>query len=130
MEEDEVKQEVETDGEIVELPFSFSVPDELLTRYANEVAVQVLHTEFVLSFFEVRLPITTPKSSKTGNPLSSIKATCVSRVAISVERIPALIDILRSRFEKFASEREELKQQEIVVEPSVKTSKDKKNGKK
>ncbi len=79
----------------------FKVPDSVSTLYASEVAVQVILTDFVLSFFEVRIPILQPGfDSET----TMLDAQCVGRIAISSEKIPDLIRTLESQYRRFAGQ--------------------------
>lgn len=108
---DDVTMVVETDnGEERVIKLSFPVPDDVRTDYVNEVAIQTLHTEFILSFFEVRLPVTTENGASKDNVPTSLEARCVSRVALSVERIPAMISALSGHLKTFKDEREKLKE--------------------
>lgn len=98
-------------GEESEIRLSFPVPPDVPTTYANEVAIQAVHTEFILSFFEVRLPVTVGTEASSANIPTSLEAQCVSRIVLSVERIPAIINALSQRFKAFKDEREkELKE--------------------
>lgn len=88
-------------GQEEKVKIDFQVPDAVRTEFANEVAIQALHTEFILSFFEVRLPIIRDPKDKPKDIAKAIKPLCVSRVAISAERIPDLIKALQDRLERF-----------------------------
>ena len=85
-----------------EVFLDFIVPSDIPTHYINEMSVQDFQTEFILSFFEVRTPIVLPDN------VGSIKAHCVARVAVSVERIPEFIKALDSRFKAFMERRKSL----------------------
>ena len=106
MEEEDIKLVVEGQNGDEEIMLDFHVPNEVRTKFAQEVAIQAVHTEFILSFFEVRLPIVQTNMSEK-DVASLIKTICVSRVALSAERIPSLIEALQSRLAKFNKEREE-----------------------
>jgi len=67
----------------------FQVADDIPTHYVTEVAVQLVQTEIVLSFFEVRVPITKVPAN------SDLDAKCISRIAISVSKLPNLIQSLQ-----------------------------------
>lgn len=107
MNTNEQKEKVINEDKVQEFLLDFAVPDDIKTLYANEMAVQDMQTEFILSFFEVRLPINGKRDLELGKD-STLKPICVSRLAISVERIPDIIKVLQSRFEKFIKRREEL----------------------
>lgn len=88
------------------IALNFHVSDKLATYYANEVAVQTIHTEFVFSFFEFRVPIGPPNT-----PPDSISANCVARVAISAEKVPDVIKALQNQFDRFVREREQVEKE-------------------
>ena len=112
MEEDNLKRVFESEGQEVEVVINFNVPDDIPTSYANEMAIQVMHTDFVLSFFELRLPISRQPLS-AHEAANAVKTVCVSRVAISAERIPDIIRILEKRFNRFMEERNTPAQQSV-----------------
>ncbi len=102
--EEKATQEVKSEGEIKNLSLEFLIPENLPTVYANEMAIQTIHTEFVLSFFELRLPLVPPIDTKQKGKLN---ANCVARVVLSVEKIPDIIRVLQGRFDEFIRQREE-----------------------
>ena len=60
MEENEIKKNLNRKR----LPVKFIIPDELPTFYASEMLIQNQHTEFILSFFEVRPHVQPPPTGK------------------------------------------------------------------
>jgi len=67
----------------------FEASDNISTLYATEVGLQLVHTELVMSFFEVRLPYEKIESD------TNLKAKCISRVAISIAKLPDIIQSLQ-----------------------------------
>lgn len=104
--EEEIK---ETKSEKDELSFKvqLQIGSDIKTLYANEVAVQTLHSEVVLSFFEVRLPLLLMKDSE-----NKAVGQCVGRVAMPLGRIPAFIEALDSQFSSYVSDMDALKKVE------------------
>ncbi len=90
--EEEIK---DTEPEKTDLPLQVElrIGNDVKTFYANEVAVQVLHSEVVLSFFEVRIPFLMSKDSA-----NKAIGQCVGRIAMPLGRVPAVIEALDSQF--------------------------------
>lgn len=82
----------------------FQVEDDIRTLYANELAVQVIQSEVVLSFFEVRLPIKADAKKAIGQ--------CVGRFAMPFGKIPAIIEALDSQFSEHLAQLDVLEKSE------------------
>ncbi len=106
----EQKEEVIGEEKIKEFLLDFVIPEDIKTFYVNEMAIQDMQTEFILSFFEVRVPIIRKQDLKSIKE-STLKPICVSRLAISVERIPDIIKVLQDRLDIFIKRRDELDKQ-------------------
>lgn len=113
MQDENTKRVIVSEGKESPLTIDFSVPDDLPTQFATDMGVQVIHTEFILSFFEVRLPLT-QRTKPIEEVAEMVKPICVSRVAISAERIPDIITVLDHRFKKFVADRQAIAQQNTV----------------
>lgn len=80
----------------IKVKLDFDIPRDVITRYANEMTVQRLGNEFVLSFFEVRVPIF-PASTIPENIQEKVKVICVGSVVLSSEKIPNIINALQTQ---------------------------------
>jgi len=78
------------------LKIAFEIGDDIKTIYANELAVQTLYSEVILSFFEVRLPVQVLEGVE-----SEPKAHCVGRIAMPLGKVPAVIEALDSQFSTY-----------------------------
>ncbi len=96
------------------LELEFKVGDDIKTLYANEVAVQIIQSEVVLSFFEVRLPIKADVGKAIGQ--------CVGRFAMPIGRIPAIIEALDSQFSGHLAQLDALEKSEGEANESVNLS--------
>ena len=86
----------------VTLPIEWHYPEDLKTRFANQMLVQFSDPEFYISFFEVRMPVITGDLQERNKRLQAMKtvpAECVSRVVISKERIGNFIETLQKNYE-------------------------------
>ncbi|HEX8195923.1 MAG TPA: hypothetical protein VF571_07025 [Pyrinomonadaceae bacterium] len=84
------------------LQVTFEIDGNIKTIYANEMAIQALHSEIVMSFFEVRLPLV-----QLGQP-NTATAQCVGRIAMPLGKVPNIIDALETQFNKYMAKANEL----------------------
>jgi len=87
-----------------DLPIKWHIPDNLITRYSNNVVIQSNGAEFILSFFEVIPPILigSPDDIQVNlEGVDSIPATCVARVVVSIAQVQAIIDTLQNNLNAF-----------------------------
>lgn len=108
MSEEPEQEQQQSDG--ITLSIDWRFPEGLQTRYANNVLVQAGRFEFIISFFEVQLPILlgSPEENKAKlEEIGSVRADCVSKIVMSPEIVPALIMALQTELEKYRSERQD-----------------------
>jgi uncharacterized protein DUF3467 len=88
----------------IPLRIDWHFPAEIQSQYANNVLVQAGQYEIVISFFETQLPILLgqPEENKRMlEELGSIRAECVSKIVVSPEIIPILINALETSLENY-----------------------------
>lgn len=86
------------------VPFEWTVPDNVQSQYASAVFVQPGPYEIALSFFEARPPILTgtPEENKAKlEQLGAIQGKCVGRIIIDPDLVPNFIEALRSGLEGY-----------------------------
>jgi len=86
------------------LPIEWHVPDDLVTRYANNLLIQHTEHEFILSFFEILPPLAVGSPEEQAAQLQAIgavRAECVARVVVSSDRIASFVEALRGSYEKY-----------------------------
>jgi hypothetical protein len=92
------------------IPVEWYVPDDLPTRYATNMTLQRTEHEFVLSFYEQKIPLLfgAPEDiQKRASEITSVRATCVSRLIIANGRFPGFVEALQQALNDFrASEAE------------------------
>ena len=77
-------------------------PEDIITRFSNNIVIQHSESEFILSFFETRPPLLIGEESieKLKN-VKSIPAECVARIVIPVGRMPGMVEAIQTNFEKY-----------------------------
>jgi hypothetical protein len=93
------------------LPIQYHVPDHIQSQYATNLLVQNTEHEFILSFFELQEPFligdTPEEIEQQLEQLRSVRATCVGRVIIAADRMPAFIDAMQKNLEKYRARLDE-----------------------
>ena len=93
----------------LQLPLQWHVPDDLVCRYATNMLVQQSEHEFIMWFFEAKMPpiVGTPDEIKTQlEQLGSIRADCVARITVAASRMPEFVKVLEDSLKKRASHKE------------------------
>jgi predicted transcriptional regulator len=95
----------------ISIPVNWHVPDDIVSRYVNNVFVQQGEYEFIVSLFETRLPLLTGKPEEIKaklEQLGAINAECVGRFIVAPKLVPKIIDALQTALDKYeATEREQ-----------------------
>lgn len=81
----------------VRLPINWVFPDDTVSRYATELLIQHTDQEYILSFFETRLPVTVPNAESTEGPMrstESVDVVCVARIVVSPKRMAAFAKVI------------------------------------
>lgn len=93
------------EGETFQLPVEWVIPEETTGSYATHIVVQHSDKEFILNFFEIRMPIFSNLSKEQKleklNEMESIKANCVSRIVVSPDRMENFVEVLKRNLEKY-----------------------------
>ncbi len=85
-----------TDG----TPIKWNVPENMISRYATHMTVQLLENEFKLAFFElspeIRIDPKLPSSKE-------VQANCVGSVIVNVAKVPSIIEVLKRQLDLYIS---------------------------
>ena len=110
-----VKNKKEVKKETARVKIKWNVPDDMISRYASNVIVQVLENEFKLSFFETKPDII----FESKNPIpKEVRADCVASIIVSPLKIPAIIQVLQKQFNMFlAKQSKDLPQEQVKELP-------------
>ncbi|MCP4682431.1 MAG: DUF3467 domain-containing protein [Desulfobacterales bacterium] len=90
------------------IPIDWHVPEDVASQYANNMVVQHMDNEFVLSFFETFPPIIVGSSEDIKGKVDEVKdvrAKCVARIIIPQNKMKSLIQALDANLDRFLSEK-------------------------
>jgi hypothetical protein len=97
------KKRAETPN-IVPLSIEWHVSEEILSRYTTHLVVQCTEQECTVSFFEIKAPIllgqTQEEIAQKAKELKSIRAECVSRIVIPLNKVPEFIGAMKESYDK------------------------------
>jgi len=80
------------------IPVKYNIPDNIITRYATNMVVQVIENEFKISFFEQFQPIILDKNQ----PLpKEIQANCVASVIVTAKKMPKFLEVLQDQLDRY-----------------------------
>lgn len=98
-----VPQKKEETLEVIQVPVQWHFPEHVESRYATNLLVQHGPHEFTISFFEAQPPIllTEDDRKRAATKIQSVRANCVARVVVSVERMPEFVEVLQKSLEQF-----------------------------
>jgi hypothetical protein len=99
----------DTSAEHHELPVEWYIPDDMVSQYATNMLVQMNPHEFIISFFQLYPPpvLGSPEEQKAKlAAMTSVRATCVSRVIVAAERMPEFVRVLQETLARYTSTRE------------------------
>lgn len=88
----------------VALTIDWHYPENVQSRYVNNVLVQSGQFELVISFFEMQLPILLgqpEENKKKLEQLGSVKAECVGKFIVDPEVVPMIISALETGLETY-----------------------------
>lgn len=87
-----------------ELPIEWYIPEDLPTRHITNMTLQHTEHEFILSFYEQRIPILTGSPDQVRDrimDLKSIRATCVARLVIANGRFEEIAEVIHRAAENY-----------------------------
>jgi hypothetical protein len=102
-------EEPEDKGFVKQVRLDWRVPEHIRTQYATNFAVTHGEHEFYMLFFELQRPILLGEPEEIEariEQIESIPVECIARIAMSAERIQAVIDALQEHLEKYKHRRE------------------------
>lgn len=87
----------------IKVPLQWDHPENVISRYANNLVVQHNKDSFFLSFYEARPPIISgspeEREQKTLD-LKSVKAECVARIVVPAERMEEFVRVLQDNIQR------------------------------
>jgi hypothetical protein len=86
------------------LPFDWTFPEGLVSRYANNIIVQHSQNEFIISFFEARPPLligTLERIERVQRETKSLSAECVARIVVSPQKMRDFVKVMTRNMETY-----------------------------
>lgn len=87
--------EVNEEGLSRQVPIEWYVPESVVSGYATNMTLQRTEHEFILSFYEQRLPILLGVPQESFSQIESVRAFCFARVTIASARFPGFMEVLQ-----------------------------------
>lgn len=82
-------------GKKVAIPIKWNTPDNIITRFATNMVVQLIENDFKISFYEQNPPL----QLNPNEPIpKEIPATCVASVIVTADRLPRFIKALEDHY--------------------------------
>jgi hypothetical protein len=84
-------------GKRVQLPIEWVVPEDIITRYANNITIQRGENEYYLSFFETKPPMflgTPEQINEQLEKAGAVKSICVARIVLPIDKMKAFVEAM------------------------------------
>ncbi len=92
------KKKAKTNLENTTLPIQFNIPDNIISRFATNMTVQIVENVMKLSFFEMKPEMRLDASQ----PLQKeVRADCVASIIISPDKFPRIIQVLQQQYDAY-----------------------------
>lgn len=85
----------------VPVPIKYYIPDQIITRFASHMVIQIVENEFKMSFFETKPEIRFGATSESVP--KEILAECVGAIIVTPDRFPKFIEVMQRQVEKYNS---------------------------
>lgn len=85
----------------IPVEIEWAVPADILSRYANNMLVQVTEHECILSFFDVPPPSLSMDQAKRSeelkaSPVQKVRGVCVARVVVPLGKVPRFAEAFQT----------------------------------
>jgi hypothetical protein len=94
------KKETTTEIHGAAVPLKWYISNDIITRFASNMVVQILENEFKVSFFEISPDIVSGIEQKLPN---EVPANCVASVIITADRLPKFIEVLQTQYNQYVN---------------------------
>jgi len=87
------------------IPLAWNVPPDLQSYYATNLHVLRTEHEFIISFFEAKMPVLVGRPDELEaklDQIGSIQADCVARIIVAPDRMREFVETLQHSLEKHA----------------------------
>ena len=92
----------QTETQAKPLAIDWQIPDDLVTLFANNITVQFLQHEFVLTFYQtIPPPLLGPLAEQKLARMDRVPAVAVSRIVIAAGQLPGFVKALQDNLDKY-----------------------------
>ena len=76
----------------IPVPIKWHISDNIISRFATNMTVQIIQTEFKVSFFEIQ-----PELRLEAKPIlpKEVRAECVASIIVTPDRLAQFIEVLQ-----------------------------------
>jgi len=93
------RSEFEPEGKPV--PIDWQVPEDLPIHFVNNLTIQRLQHEFILTFYQTLPPVLLgPLSERKLEETETVPAKAVARIALAAGQLPGFIRAMRDNLER------------------------------
>jgi hypothetical protein len=96
----------EQEPTMIALPIEWHVPEDIVSRYANNIVVQYSQHEFIISFFETLPPLVVGPPEEIEAKLEqtmAAQANCVARIIVAVDKMPGFMQVMQDSLKGYLS---------------------------
>jgi hypothetical protein len=103
------KKKIEANKQTVKIvglpvPIKFYISDQIITRFASNMTIQIVENEFKISFFEMKPDIILSPSESVPK---EVRADCVASVIVTANKLPKFIEALQTQMDNYKSIKKE-----------------------
>jgi len=112
------REQTNTIANNISIQIEWHEPETLTSPYASNVFVQAGEYEFIISFFQTRVPLLTgtPEENLARiKEIGSIQAECVGRVIVSPDLVPKIIESLQSTLDNYHAIKKSQREAESAI---------------
>ena len=80
------------------VPIKWYIPDNIIARFASNMVIQTIESEFKISFFEMKPGILLQTSETLPK---EVRADCVASVIVTADRLPKFIEVLQKHLNQY-----------------------------
>ena len=88
----------------IALLIDYKIPDDVITRFATNITVQIIENEFKVSFFELKPDIILREEDRKELwQRGTVRADCIGSIIVTGDRMRKFIDALSQQLAKYES---------------------------
>ena len=96
----------------VQVPIEWHVSENVDSKYATNLVIQHSEHEFIINFFEIRLPLILGNQDQVREQwqnIKSVRAECVARIIVAPDRMQEFINVMQADLDKYTGKQQEEK---------------------